>query len=40
VHPIYDSQILTAAREWRYQPATFAGEPVRFRKTIQINVAK
>ena len=38
VHPMYDSQLLSAAREWRYQPATFAGKPVKYRKMIQINV--
>jgi hypothetical protein len=40
LHPIYDSQILVAAREWRYQPATLNGRPVKFRKLIQINVSK
>lgn len=40
LHPIYDSQILLAAKEWRYQPATFNGRPVKFRKIIQITVSK
>jgi len=40
LHPIYDSQILLAAKEWRYQPATLNGRPVKFRKIIQITVAK
>ncbi len=40
VHPIYDNMIISAAREWRYQPATFAGTPVKFRKMIQINISK
>jgi TonB family protein len=40
LHPIYDSQVLVAAREWRYQPATLNGRPVKFRKIIQITVAK
>jgi hypothetical protein len=40
LHPIYDSQILVAARDWRYQPATLNGRPVKFRKIIQITVAK
>jgi TonB family protein len=40
LHPIYDSQILLAAREWRYQPATVNGRPVKFRKIIQITVSK
>jgi len=38
VHPMYDSQLVAAAREWRYQPATMLGKPVKYRKMIQINV--
>ena len=38
VHPMYDAELLNAAREWRYQPATMAGRPVKYRKMIQINV--
>lgn len=40
VHPVYDSLMLAAAREWRFQPATVAGVPVKFRKRIQISVAR
>ena len=40
VYPMYDSLLLTAARDWRYQPATLAGKPVKFRKLIQINITK
>jgi hypothetical protein len=40
LHPIYDSQILLAAKEWRYQPATLGGRPVKYRKLIQITVTK
>lgn len=40
VHPIYDNLVVTAARDWHYQPATFDGVPVKFRKLIQINVTK
>jgi tetratricopeptide (TPR) repeat protein len=40
VHPIYDSQLMAAARDWRYHPATFNGRPVKFRKIIQITVTK
>ena len=40
LHPIYDSQVLAAARDWRYQPATINGRPVKFRKVIQITVTK
>ena len=40
LHPIYDSQLLAATRDWRYQPATMNGRPVKFRKIIQITVSK
>jgi TonB family protein len=40
LHPIYDSQLLAAARDWRYQPAIHHGRPVKFRKIIQITVTK
>jgi TonB family protein len=40
VHPIYDSQLLLAARDWRYKPAMAGGVPVRFRKLIEIVVDK
>lgn len=38
VHPMFDAELLSAARDWRYQPATMAGKPVRYRKMIQINI--
>jgi TonB family protein len=40
VHPMFDSELLAMGREWRYQPATLAGKPVRYRKMIQINVSR
>lgn len=40
MHPMYDNLVLTAAREWRYQPATVGGAPVKFRKLIQVSLAK
>ncbi len=40
IHPHYDSQLMAAARDWRYQPATFNGYPVKFRKLIQITVKR
>ena len=40
IHPMYDPQLLAAARDWRYRPATVDGVPVRFRKLIQITVDK
>ena len=38
VHPIYDTQLVAAARDWKYLPATFGGQPVKFRKMVQITV--
>jgi TonB family protein len=40
LHPLYDSLLLAAARDWRYQPAVQNGRPVKFRKVIQITVTK
>ena len=40
VHPVYDALLMTAARDWKYQPATVNGKPVKFRKMIQISVTK
>jgi TonB family protein len=40
VHPTYDTLVLNAAKDWRYQPATLHGQPVRFRKMIQVNVRR
>ncbi|MCA1561128.1 MAG: energy transducer TonB [Acidobacteria bacterium] len=40
VHPIYDAMMMKAARDWRYRPALFAGMPVKFRKLIQITIAR
>ena len=34
----YDALVLSAARAWRYRPATANGEPVKFRKTVQITI--
>jgi hypothetical protein len=40
VHPVYDAQLVAAARDWKYLPATFGGHPVKFRKMVQITVGK
>jgi tetratricopeptide (TPR) repeat protein len=40
IHPAYDSQLLAAARDWKYQPAMVGGRPVKFRKLIQIAVKR
>ena len=36
----FDRQAIIAARSWLYRPATLNGVPVKFRKAVQINVAK
>ena len=40
LHPLFDAQLMQAAKDWRYRPATREGRPVRYRKLIQINVTK
>lgn len=39
-HPVYDSLLMNAAKEWKYQPATLDGTPVKFRKMIQVTISK
>ena len=34
----YDSIVVSAARNWKYQPAKINGQPVKFRKSIKITV--
>jgi TonB family protein len=36
----YDAVLMNAARDWRYQPATVNGRPVKYRKLIQVNLSK
>ena len=38
ISPMYDRLVLSAAKNWRYRPATFNGTPVKFRKNIQISL--
>jgi TonB family protein len=38
VSQTYDAMVLAATRTWRYRPATASGVPVKFRKTVQINI--
>ena len=38
INPRYDVLALDAARHWRYKPATLNGKPVKFRKTIAVNI--
>jgi len=34
----YDNMAVTAAKAWRYQPASVNGVPVKYRKVIQVNI--
>ena len=38
INPRYDQIVMTAAKSWKYAPATLNGVPVRFRKTINITL--
>jgi TonB family protein len=38
VSPAFDRQVVTAAQNWRYKPATINGVPVKFRKLIQVAI--
>lgn len=40
MHPVFDSQLIAAAKDWRYRPATFKGRAVKYRKLVQINITK
>lgn len=40
IHPMYDTLLLNAAREWKYRPATVNGKPVSYRKLIQITLPR
>ena len=40
LHPGYDALILNAARDWKYQPARYGGQPVRFRRLISVAVRR
>jgi TonB family protein len=39
VNRAYEAQLLAAARAWRYTPATQAGKPVKYVKTIEITLS-
>ncbi len=38
ISKLYDDMLLSAARRWKYQPATREGKPVKFRKVIDIAI--
>jgi hypothetical protein len=40
IHPVYDTLLMNATKEWRYKPATMNGVPVRFKKVIQVTLPR
>jgi hypothetical protein len=38
IHPSYDSMLVRAARTWKYRPAMKNGVPVRYEKTVIVDV--
>jgi hypothetical protein len=38
LNPTYDRQALAVARTWQYRPATLNGAPVKYRKSVVVNV--
>lgn len=38
--PLYDQRLLAAAKSWLYRPARLDGAPVKYRRRIQINLAR
>jgi tetratricopeptide (TPR) repeat protein len=39
MNPRYDPQLVEAAREWKFTPATIEGVPVKYRKMMQVAVS-
>ena len=40
IHPVYDALVVAASRSWKYLPATRAGVPVKYRKSIRITLSQ
>ena len=38
VHPLLDREALAAVRQWRYEPLTLNGIPVRFLLTVTLSI--
>jgi hypothetical protein len=36
----YDAQVIEATKNWQYKPATLNGDPVKYRKVVNISVKK
>ena len=40
VHPVYDTALVAAARDFKYKPAKLNGTPVKFRKLLQVSIKR
>lgn len=40
ISPVYDKMVVNAARAWQFEPATRQGQPVKYRKLVQITIAR
>jgi tetratricopeptide (TPR) repeat protein len=40
LHAGYDRALINAAAGWQYQPAVLDGQPVRYRKVVQVSLAR
>jgi outer membrane biosynthesis protein TonB len=38
INPVYDQELMTAAKKWRYEPAKLEGRGVKFRLTYSFNI--
>jgi tetratricopeptide (TPR) repeat protein len=38
VHRLYDPILIEAAQRWKFQPATFNGQPVRYRYVVEVHL--
>jgi TonB family protein len=38
VHPLYDQQLLDAAKTWTYTPARRGDQPIKFQKTLVVRL--
>ena len=39
VNRLYESQLVAATRGWRYTPATQAGRPVKYQRTLEVTLS-
>ena len=39
IHPLYDALLVSAAKQWKYEPATVNGQPIEFVKRLNVRIA-